>query len=118
MIEERFSSERFEALGLDTPEAAELVKGLEKALVLAMDGAVKQAFGKIAEKLNAMGHQLQIYDDAPGTLTFREDWEDEDGYHCKLRIAFDSVISAGYADLWKPDEPELDLDEAWDDDSS
>jgi hypothetical protein len=111
MIDERFSSERFMACGLDTPEAAALAEELQKEIELAMDDAVKSAFRNIAVHLNEMGHNLRTEEDVIGTLTFRDDWTDETGYHCKLRIGFDTVVSTGYAHLRAPGEPDPELDE-------
>lgn len=107
MIDERFSSAAFEACGIDTQAARDLADLLAREVQLEMHEAIIAYFGKIVGRLNAMGHALKFeYDPSPGDLSYRDDWQDDSGYHCKLRVGFDSVVSTGFAHLLNADELE------------
>lgn len=109
MIDERFASGAFEACGLDTEAARDLADLLADEIQKEMHEVVLVQFAKVVERLNAMGHALKPeYPPMPGDLSYRDDWEDDSGYHCKLRVGFDCVVSTGYAHLFKPDELEED----------
>jgi hypothetical protein len=45
-------------------------------------------------------------------ISYRDDWEDDSGYHCKLRVAVDTVISTGYSHF-DTDQPSSDPDIDW-----
>jgi hypothetical protein len=78
----------------------EIAEELNRVLVPAMNAVVA--------KLNRLGHNLRPYDTGePGHIAFRDDAEDESGYDCKLRVAYDSTVSTGYADvLFSKSNPE------------
>lgn len=107
MIDERFSSAAFEGCGIDTQPARDLADLLAREIQIEMHEAITAQFGKIVGQLNAMGHALKPeYDPLPGDLSYRDDWRDDSGYHCKLRVGFDSVVSTGFAHLLNADELE------------
>ena len=102
MIDERFSLDAFERCGKDTSEAAELACSLKQEVLEEMHETVMAAFGGIVSRLNEMGHGLRPYI-APvaGELSYRDDSgeEESEDYVCGLRLAYDSVVSAGYAHI-------------------
>ena len=104
MVDERFSAAAFTACGLDTKEARALAELLEEEVLKEMQDVVEAHFTGIIKRLNDMGHQLKLEVVALGQLTYRDDYEDEQGYHCKLRVAFESVVSTGYAHLSNPED--------------
>jgi hypothetical protein len=100
MVDERFSADAFERCGLDTQAAQDLADILADEIQREMHQVVTDHFLAIIERLNRMGHGLKpLQPPAPGEIAFRDEWEDETGYHCKLRVAWDSVISTGYSHL-------------------
>jgi MoaA/NifB/PqqE/SkfB family radical SAM enzyme len=105
MIDERFSAIAFDQLGLDTDGAAQLADLLAEELQKEMHQVIVTHLDRIIEKLNSMGHNLKPYGEhIPGDVAYRDDTEDKTGYHCKLRVAFDSVISTGYAHVLSTEE--------------
>jgi hypothetical protein len=106
MLDERFSASAFASCGLDSEEARALADLLAEEVEKEMQVVVEPHFADIIKRLNEMGHQLKPEVVALGELTYRDDYEDEQGYHCKLRVAFDSTISTGYAHLISTSENE------------
>jgi hypothetical protein len=105
MIDERFSASAFEAHGVDTEEARRLADGLAEEIQQEIYVVIEPKLREIVEKLNAMGHRLKLYEvPEPGDISFRDDAETESGYKCKLRVAFDSIVSTGYAHLVDADQ--------------
>src|SRR6266404_3075871 len=105
MINERFSLAAFEVRGLDTEAARDLADSLADEIQKEMHEVVLVHFANVVERLNAMGHALKPeYPPMPGDLSYRDDWEDDSGYHCRLRVGFDCIVSTGFAHLLKPDE--------------
>lgn len=105
MVDERFSSESFDALGLDSEAAKELSELLADETLKEIHVVAESAFQKIIERLNKMGHNLKLeYSAIPGDISYRDDWKDRSGYHCKLRLGLDIIVSAGYAHLISEDE--------------
>jgi len=99
---QKYSKQQFDSLGRDTPAARQLADELQADVNEEIHTAVRPAFMKIIERLNAMGHNLTVYDPiVPGDITFRDEPEDGD---CYLRLACDVVISAGYANTMTADE--------------
>lgn len=110
MIDERFSARSFSERGLDTQAAQELADLLAREIQEEMHGIISAKLLTIVQKLNAMGHALEPEQPpVPGDVSYRDDWEDEEGYHCKLRVGFDTVVSVGYAHLTSGDD--IDIDE-------
>lgn len=105
MIDERFSASSFASRQLDSEAARELADSLAEEVQAEVHRVVFAHFSKIIENLNAMGHSLRPeFDPIPGNISYRDDWKDELGYHCKLRVALDTVVSTGYAHLRDEDE--------------
>jgi hypothetical protein len=106
MIDERFSATAFERSGLDSESAKVLCDALEMEIQQLLHSIVSEKLNEIVEQLNTMGHRLRFYEPPrPGDIAYRDDWVDEqDEYHCRLRVACDTVISTGYAHLWNPDD--------------
>jgi hypothetical protein len=100
MINERFSATKFAECGIDSANAKHLAELLEDEILQEIHEVIQTKFSEIIEYLNNMGHNLKLKDlAAPGDISFRDDWVDNDGYHCKLRVGIDVVVSTGYAHL-------------------
>lgn len=99
MVDERFSAAAFTALGLNSPNARELADSLADEIQEELRVVIEDHLSKVIERLNMMGHSLKVESNTPGGISYRDDWEDASGYHCRLRVAFDSVISTGYPHL-------------------
>ncbi len=110
MVDERFSEAAFLACGLDTPAAKQLADQLADQIHAEMHPLIEAKVREIVERLNGMGHHLKLLEEpVPGYIGYRDDYEDEGGYHCRLRVAFDSIVSTGYAQMFDPDaDPEDD----------
>ena len=101
MIDDRFSLRSFEALGKDTEVAKARAEQLAREVLVELEPVLRQAFERVVAKLNAIGHQLRPYgEQSPGEVDYRDDYEDEAGYQCRLRLAADLVISTGFAHLY------------------
>jgi hypothetical protein len=104
---EKYSKEQFELLGLNTAGARKLADELQDDVNAEIHAVVLPAFLNIVERLNAQGHSLEMYDETRvGDITYRD--EPIDG-QCYLRLACDTVISAGYADTMTVDEIDAEL---------
>ena len=103
MLDERFSASAFSSCGIDTDEARALADLLAEEVQKEMQPALEGQFARIIERLNEMGHSLRPESIALGELSYRDDDEDDQGYHCKLRVALDLVVSTGYAHLSNSD---------------
>jgi hypothetical protein len=104
---EKYSKQQFESLGLNSPTARQLADELQDDVNAEIHAAVLPAFLNIVERLNAQGHRLEMYDETRvGDITYRD--EPIDG-QCHLRLACDTVISAGYADTMTVDEIDAEL---------
>lgn len=100
MIDERFSAKAFQITGIDSSASKELASLLAEEIQNELHRAIEPAFLAIVEKLNSMGHCLKPYTEPkPGEISYRDDIESTSGYHCKLRVAVDSVVSTGYGHL-------------------
>jgi hypothetical protein len=99
MLDERFSASAFSVCGIDTNQAQALADLLAEEVQKEMQEAIEQQFVGIVKRLNEMGHNLKPETIAVGQLSYKDDYEDDSGYHCKLRLALDLVVSTGYADL-------------------
>lgn len=110
MIDERFSSEAFLDAGLNSDKANRMAETLAEEIQNEMHQVVLPKFLEIIERLNAMGHNLKPYDTIePGDISFRDDTEDETGYHCRLRVAIDTVISTGYSRTFSEGEADEEV---------
>lgn len=104
MIDERFSAASFASCGIDSQEAQTLADLLAEEVQKEMQGVIEERFKAIIKRLNDMGHDLKPETISFGELTYRDDYDDDQGYHCKLRVALDLVVSTGYAHLTNPDD--------------
>ena len=104
---EKYSKQQFESLGLNSPAARRLADELQDDVNAEIHAVVLPAFLNIIERLNAHGHRLERYDETRvGDITYRD--EPIDG-QCYLRLACDTVISAGYADTMTVEEIDAEL---------
>jgi len=85
---DKYSRSSFEKL--NPKEARALADEVQELVQLELDKSIKDAFTKIIEKFNSVGHNLTIYDESPGDFAYR----DSDGF----RLAVDTVISSGFRD--------------------
>ena len=104
---EKYSKHQFEALGLNTLAARRLADELQDDVNSEIHAVVLPAFLNIVKRLNAEGHHPEMYDETRvGDITYRD--EPIDG-QCSLRLACDTVISAGYADTMTVEEVDAEL---------
>jgi len=108
MIDNRFDLAAFERLQGDRVALREKADLLQDEITREIHSHVQLALDAIIERLQRMGHDLRPYGpQRPEHIGFRDDVEDETGYDCKLRVACDFFISAGYADvLYSKSNPE------------
>ena len=72
--------------------------------------ALREAAQRVVRELNKMGHRLALEDsegagtDTPAGLSFRDERGLGSGNECRLRLAFDLTVSAGYAHLISPED--------------
>jgi hypothetical protein len=100
MIDDRFASSEFEKERGDRSALRERADMLAEEITQELNDALFPALAAIIEKLKRLGHNLRPYDTGePGHLAFRDDSDDESGYDCKLRVAYDFTVSTGYADV-------------------
>ena len=105
MIDKRFSAHAFEMRGLNSDAARQLADCLAEESQQEMHKVIAVHLKQIIEQLNSMGHNLQPYGEiVPGEIAYRDDTEDKTGYYCKLRVAFDSIVSTGYAHTLSSEE--------------
>lgn len=113
MIDDNFSAASFAAKGLNTKQSLELAHQLGAEIQDELHAVITDHLLKIVERLNAMGHNLKLYvPPVPGDISYRDDWEDDSGYHCKLRVAVDTIISTGYSHT-DTDQTSSDPDIDW-----
>ncbi len=105
-IDERFSAQEFARLGLDSEDAAIRSLELEQAVGERMFVKLKEAAQSIVRELNEQGHALSLDEEQtddpfmPIGISFRDESVGASGsVRCKLRLAFDLTVSAGYAHL-------------------
>ena len=104
---DKYSQREFESRGLDTPAARQLADELQDDVAKEIHEALLAAFLKIVAGLNAHGHNLTPYDEIRiGDISFRD--EPGEG-QCRLRLACDVVISAGYAHTLTAEEIEAEI---------
>lgn len=86
-----FSIEAFERTDSDL-----LAAQLRESVLRELEPVVAKAFARVIASLNAEGHKLVPYGvSGPGEFVYRD--EQTPG-ECRLRLACDVVISAGYSD--------------------
>ena len=112
MIDERFSAEVFAAKQLNTKQSLDLAHDLATEIQEELHSIIADHLHKIIVRLNAMGHKLTLYETpVPGDISYHDATQDESGYHCKLRVGVDTVVSTGYShfDIDQPlKDPNID----------
>ncbi len=104
MIDVRFSSQAFASAELDSDEARILADQLADEITDHLAPLLNEKLAEIAAQLNAMGHNLRLYDDSEqGAISYRDDFQMGTQYVCRLRLALDVVVSTGYSHLLDPD---------------
>jgi hypothetical protein len=105
-IGDQFSAHEFARLGLDSEPAAVLALELEHAVGQQIFLKLKEAAQAIVRQLNEQGHALSLDEEQtddpllPLGISFRDESAAGAGVpRCKLRLAFDLTVSAGYAHL-------------------
>lgn len=108
MIDERFAAAEFENEKGDRRALRVRADMLQDEIAEELNQVLVPAIEAIIQKLNHLGHNLRPYDTGePGHIAFRDDEDGETGYDCKLRVAYDSTVSTGYADvLFSKSNPE------------
>jgi hypothetical protein len=102
MVDERFSMQAFSELGLDTFEARELADLLANEILKEMHVQIEIKMREIIGRLNSMGHHLRLYEESElGDIDYRDDVSNAEDYRCFLRVSHSSVVSTGYAHLYK-----------------
>jgi acyl carrier protein len=105
-IDTRFSAREFSRLGLDSLEAAVLALELEQTVSKQIFVKLKEAAESIVRELNEQGHTLALDEEHLGDplepigISYRDEARSAgEAPRCKLRLAFDLTVSAGYAHL-------------------
>lgn len=100
MIDDRFSDSQFSALGLDSDDARCLADELAVEIQAEVHECVPRKMSEIADRLNGLGHHLELEVAVPGEISF---WDVRKGgageERCHLRMGLDSVVSTGYAHM-------------------
>jgi hypothetical protein len=104
---EKYTKAKFEAVGLNTPEARALADQLQDDVDAELHTVLLPKFQEIVSKLNAGGHNLTPYDEIQvGDIAYRDEPTEGD---CHLRLGYDTVVSAGYADTISSEQAEREL---------
>lgn len=110
MIDKKFAYDVFEKLGLNSDEARKLSDELQIAVCEELSSILRQKMTDISQKLNTIGHNLQVFEDEDedGTIDYGFRDHNDNGvegrqidYDCKLRLGISLVVSAGFRDLVK-----------------
>lgn len=102
MIDERFAAKEFATLGHNTSDSRKLANELGEEVNAELHQVAAATLKRIVGCLNDMGHELRIDEFEPGSIGFRDDYEDDNGYNCKLRLGLDTVITSIYTHLGEP----------------
>ena len=105
MLDQKFSYKSFKNLGLDSDKARKLADELEFAVTKEFHLTLKDKMVEIVENLNAMGHNLRLYEDfnsdeVEDAIGYRDDNgidSSSDDYACKLRLDLTLIIAAGFS---------------------
>jgi hypothetical protein len=104
---DKYSKAAFEACGLNSQAARRLSDQLQEDVNAELHPVILAAFQKIITALNARGHSLRPYGEIRvGDVSF---WDQTTHRDCALRLAFDVVISAGYAHTVIPKQADEQL---------
>jgi hypothetical protein len=89
-----FSFSAFSKVALNHKEKMSKINQLESQIGGRLYPILEEELEKIIAELNDMGHYLRLYD----SLAYRDDLESEDGYQCKLRVAFAPTFTAVFSE--------------------
>jgi hypothetical protein len=97
VIDSRFSAQAFAAIASDNAALHAQMRLLEKEIQQEIHEVLKIKMEQIIVSLNELGHHLKPYGEQDLTdFTYRDDWENETGYNCRLRISFVATASVVY----------------------
>lgn len=97
MIDSRFSAEAFSKRGIGTMEARELADELQDEIEAEAGAAAKEVLRRIVDRLNGLGHELEVFEESENWIDYRQHWRDAvSGHHGKLRVGVHITASAGY----------------------
>jgi hypothetical protein len=84
----------FNKVDLGTVEMKELAELLSAEIQQELDVSLEAKLKEIVDVLNSMGHELSPYGEQRiCDFSYRDGWENDGGYHCKLRVAFTGIVS-------------------------
>ena len=94
---DKYSKAKFESVALDAVATRRLADELQDDVAQEIHEAVSTAFLSVIDALNREGHNLRLYEEIrPGELAYLDSPVEGE---CKLRLACDVIISAGYSDM-------------------
>jgi hypothetical protein len=102
-VDSRFSAQAFAEAELDSDEARKLADELSDEITNQLTEVMCSRLSEIVAQLNAMGHNLSVFDSSPGSVSYRDELRLGNHSSCRLRLAVDVVISTGYAHLLEHD---------------
>ena len=95
MIDTKYSAKNF--IKADRTEVNNLASNLQEDVQNILHTHSQKLLLTIVEELNEMGHNLDVYDEDAGEISFRDTANQING-ECLLRIALDTIVSSGYKD--------------------
>ncbi len=101
-----FCKEEFERCE-ESNNTSQLLEELEKLIAKDIHKLIFDYLDDLVKSLNKSGHNLKLIEsiferkDYPVDISYRDEWDDSNGYHSKLRLAITSIISTGYSDFGK-----------------
>lgn len=99
---ERFSKQEFEKLGRDTEAAQKLADELAHEVIKELHQVSKKRFEEIVQLLNSQGHNLELFNSQYDNVSYFDQADENSPIY--LRLAFDLIISSGYAHMGPEDE--------------
>jgi hypothetical protein len=104
MIDERFSAQAFNRCGIDTDEARQLAKSLEKAVQEEMKNTLKPKLLEVISLLNELGHCLALVEDTEECTGYYDSRKLAEYHEHSLGVFVDLCASSGYSHLICLDE--------------
>ena len=84
---------------MNNRDMSKLLKEFETELLSEFHPIIEEKLKQIVFELNQHGHNLKLYYSEPDDVHYRDDEFCEGKYNCKLRLAVDTIISVGFADI-------------------
>jgi hypothetical protein len=109
MIDEQFSSQEFEKLGLDTEAARSRVDALSLVIQQELKILIDQKLKECISSLNSMNHYFELQDNQLDYISYCDNSDRNNTY--TLMISLDLIVMSGYAHLVSNDEEETYLEE-------